>query len=177
MNKTVLVAFLLVLTAVLGYMTYDSIHSEIDYRNRVKQIDAMVIGKLDTLRRMQIAYRDMNDSFAGSFDELFHFMKHGKYVKLKQIGENDGEVNVAKVDSIFIHPMDEVLGSTELDLNRYKMVPPQDTAEFLIDAGFIIQANVRVPVFEISDPYPFNKKNKPLQIGDMNNAITSGNWK
>lgn len=177
MNKNVLIVFLLLVSAVMGYLTYDSIDSEVDYRAKVKDIDAMVIGKLDTLRRMQLAYRDMNGHYAKTFDELFGFMKNGKFVKLKQIGDNDGEVNNARIDSVFLNPMEEILGSRDINVEKYKLVPPDDTAVFLIDAGTIMQNNVEVPVFEISDPHPFNKKIKPLKVGDMNNAITNGNWK
>lgn len=177
MNKTVLVVFLLLVSAVMGYLTYNSVNSEIEYRARVKEVDKMIIGRLDTLRRMQLAYRDMNGKFAKTFDELFAYMKFGKYVKLKQVGENDGEVNTARVDSLFVNPMEEILGSSALNIELYKKVPPMDTAVFLIDAGTILQNNVEVPVFEISDPHPFNKKNKALKVGDMRNAITNGNWK
>jgi ribosomal protein L17 len=63
------------------------------------------------------------------------------------------------------------------NIQKYKLVPPSDTAVFKINAGVILQNNVSVPVFEIEDPHPFSKVGKPLKVGDMYNAVTSGNWK
>jgi hypothetical protein len=177
MNKKILVTLLLVFTLVMAYLSYDSVQSELDYRAKVRQIDQLVIGRLDTLRKMQLAYRDMKGKFAGSFDELFYFMKNEKYVKVKEIGENDGEVKNIKTDSLFLDPRKEILGSETINVDRFKLVPPEDTAVFILKAGTINQNNVEVPVFEISDPHPFNKKNKALKVGDMNNAVTNGNWK
>lgn len=177
MNKKILIVFLLLVSVIMGYLTYDSIDSEIDERAKVKAIDEMVIGRLDTLRKMQIAYRDMNGTYAKTFDQLFGFMRNGKFVTLKQVGENDGEVNTAKVDSLFSNPMETILGSKDIDIEMYKLVPPDNKETFVMDAGKIMQNNVEVPVFEIKDPKPYNKKIKPLKVGDMNNAITNGNWK
>ncbi|MDP2176777.1 MAG: hypothetical protein Q8K70_12780 [Bacteroidota bacterium] len=179
MNKKVLTIFLVLVIIVVGYNTFQSINKEISYREQVKEIDLMVIGRLDTLRKMQLAFRDVNGKYAENFDVLFDFMKNGKYIKLKQIGDNDGEVNNAQVDTLFLSPIVEILGEENINvnINKYKFVPPMDTALFKINAGTISQNNVTVPVFEISDPHPFNKTNKPLKVGDMYNAITSGNWK
>jgi hypothetical protein len=177
MNKKILIVFLLIASVIMGYLTYDSIHSEIVYRERVAQIDQMVIGKLDTLRKMQMAYRDANGKYAQNFDELFSYMRNGKILKLKQVGENDGEVISLKVDSLFLNPMEEILGSKDAQVERYKLVPPDDTAIFIMDARTINQNNVDLPVFMIKDPYPFNTNIKPLQVGDLRNAITNGNWK
>ncbi|HEY1047349.1 MAG TPA: hypothetical protein VGF79_12965 [Bacteroidia bacterium] len=177
MNKKVLLPILIGLCLFLGVLVYKSINDRIVYLDRVKEIDAMVIGRLDTLRKMELAYRDMKGNFAGSFKELFDFMENGKYYKIKEVGDNDGEVVNVQRDTTFLDPKLEILGDANINLERFKLVPPMDTAIFKIYAGTIEQSNVIVPVFEIQDPHPFNKDIKPLKVGDKTSAVTSGNWK
>lgn len=179
MNKNSLMVFLVVVASIVGYLAFNSVNKEIKYNNEVAMVNEMVIGRLDTLRKMQLMYRDINGGFAKNFDELFGFMQNGKYFKLKQVGEVDGEVFNAKIDTLYIHPIQELFGANPdgFNIQKYKLVPPSDTAVFKINAGTILQNNVTVPVFEIEDPYPFSKVGKALRVGDMNNAVTSGNWK
>lgn len=179
MNKNSLMIFLVVVASIVGYLAFNSVNKEIKYNKEVAMVNEMVIGRLDTLRKMQLMYRDINGGFAKNFDELFRFMQNGKYFKLKQVGEVDGEVFNAKIDTLYIHPIKELFGANPdgFNIQKYKLVPPSDTAVFKINAGTILQNNVTVPVFEIEDPYPFSKVGKALRVGDMNNAVTSGNWK
>lgn len=178
MNKKVLTSFLIAVTLIVGYLTFDSINSEINFRKKVAEVDQLVIERLETLRKIQLAYKEVNGEYADNFDKLFNFMNNGKYFKLKTVGENDGDVNNSKTDTIFVNPKVGVLGLTqESNINYLKMIPPTDTAIFKINAGKITQNNVLVPVFEISDPHPFNKGEKPKKVGDMYNAVTTGNWK
>lgn len=177
MNKKILIAFLLVVCVVLGVLNYKSINDEIQYNKKVEEVALQVQGRLDTLRKMELAYRDMKGEFAGSFDKLFDFMQNGRYFKIKEVGDNDGEVANVSRDTTFMNPMEEILGSRNIDIQKYKMVPPDDTATFVIYAGSIDQNGIMVPVFEIKDPHPFDKSNKPLKVGDRRNAITNGNWK
>ncbi len=179
MNKTILTIFLSLVTIIIGYLTFRTIYDQIAYDNKVKEINAQVIERLELLRKMQLAYKEVKGDYAKNFDLLFNFMKNEKYYKLKQVGDNDGEVNNAKVDTIFLDPIVEIIGvdKNTANIEKYKFVPPMDTAVFLMDAGRITQNNVSVPVFEISDPHPFDKKEKAKKVGDMYNAVTTGNWK
>lgn len=179
MNKNILMVFLLVVAGIVGYLAFNSVNKEIKYNKQVAIVNDLVIGRLDTLRKMQLMYRDINGGFAKNFDELLGFMQTGKYFKLKQVGEVDGEVFNAQIDTIYVHPIEELFAVSPngFNIQKYKFVPPSDTAVFKINAGTIMQNNVTVPVFEIEDPHPFNKSGKPLKVGDMNNAVTSGNWK
>ena len=52
---------------------------------------------------------------------------------------------------------------------------------WLIDTATVTQNNIKVPVFQITDPKPFNevriKEKNPLRVGDIYSVDYSGNWK
>lgn len=177
MVKKILFVFLFVVSAVLAFMVYDSIDEKIKYDAKVEEVNLMVQNRLDTLRRIELAYKDMHGVFAGDFEKLFHFMNNEKYWKVKEVGDNDGEVVDVTRDTTFLDPKVFLFNNPSYNVEHLKMVPPSDTAQFEIFADFILQGNVPVPVYEIKDPYPFDKDGKALKIGDRNSAVTGGNWK
>lgn len=177
MSKKIILPILIVLTALLCALLYNSVDSKIQYDKRVKEVEEMVKGRLDTLRKMELAYRDIHGEFAGSFEQLLKYFNEGKYYKVKEIGDNDGETVNVKRDTTFLNPKKEILGSADININHLQFVPPMDTAKFIIFADKITQSNVIVPVFEIKDPYPISKDKKALAVGSRNSPVTSGNWK
>lgn len=175
MKKYLGVVFFGVSAIVLAFLLYFSVADEITKRKKIETIESLIKGRLDSLKMMQMAYKDMKGDYADNFDDLFNFMKNGKIAKLKQVGDVDGEVVNVKQDTIFVNPILELFKNENVKIDHMKFVPPYDTAKFKIASGRIIKNNVSVPVFEIEDPHPVS--DLTLKIGDINDAVTTGNWK
>jgi hypothetical protein len=124
-----------------------------------------------------MAYRDMKGYFAGDFDSLIYQFKHGKYTKIRSIGDLDKDSSAGlRIDTLYVNPIVEVFGSEDYPIEKIALVPPDDTAKFIINAKFVTKNNIEVPVFEVVDPHPYNKE-RTLKIGSLDDAIYSGNWK
>ncbi len=178
MSKNIWIIIFGAISLFLSYLVYDSINGEVNKRISIDKIEKSIIGRLDTLRMMQMAFKESKGQYANSFDELFNFMENGKIAKVKKEGDVDGEVVLnLKIDSLFVNPLIELFGS-KINISHLKLVPPQDTAIFKIKANKIEKNGVTVPVFEIEDPHPINqRREKALKVGDINDIVTSGNWK
>ncbi|MCZ2130470.1 MAG: hypothetical protein LC109_09410 [Bacteroidia bacterium] len=175
-NKTIIIV-LLILNAVVGYLIYHSVKVDVDYTNEVRQIDQQVIDRLKEVQKAQLGYKDTKGKFADNFDSLLYFYKHEQYMEVKSIGDLDKDSLAGlKVDTVFSNPLEKVFGNKEYNIDKIALVPPQDTAKFLISAGFIEKNDVQVPVFEVTDPHPYNRV-RTLKVGSMKEAIYSGNWK
>ena len=169
---------LLVVIAVLGYLTFESIAEPIRYQKQVAIKEKAVIEKLSILRDGQLAYRDNKGEFAGNFSDLLDFMENGQLKVLIQEGDKDDSTTVYKVEEYFVSVKDSLF--SDVDVPNLKYVPFKDSLQFKIASGEIKKNAVIVPVFEISDPEPFSKerrkKNDPLKVGSIFDANYSGNW-
>src|SRR5690606_10739725 len=126
MNKKILLPILSLIAVILAFFMYSSINDGIIYRDKVDVIAKKVQSRLDSLRKMELAYRDVHGEFTDDYDKLFNFMKNGKYYKIKEIGNSDGEVVNVKRDTTFLHPLEVVFGTTDVKIDHLKMVPPMD---------------------------------------------------
>jgi hypothetical protein len=178
-NKTnkIFIPILLIANIVVGLLIYRSVKDDVEYANKVYQIDKQVIEKLQEIQKAQMAYRDMKGHFADNFDSLIHQFKFGKYPKIRSIGDLDKDSTTGlRIDTLLVNPIVEVFGREDYPIGKLSLVPPADTAHFLINAKFIEKNNVQVPVFEVVAPHPYNKE-RTLKIGSLDDAIYSGNWK
>lgn len=176
MINRILIIVLLVLNGVVGFLIYRSVKDDVEYASKVFEIDFQVIERLQEVQRAQLAYKDMKGKFAGDFDSLIYFFENEKYMKIRSVGDLDQDsLSGLSIDTIYLDPKIEFF-TADYDLNKLALVPPHDTAKFIIRADFIEKNNIKLPVFEVEDPYPFNKK-RTLKIGSMSDAIYSGNWK
>jgi hypothetical protein len=69
---------------------------------------------------------------------------------------------------------------SDVDIDNIRYLPDNDTLEFKIEAGYIWKNNVKVPVFQVTDPEPYSKERKkekdPLRVGNINDVDYNGNW-
>lgn len=170
---------LLVLIAFLAYKTFDTVNADLVYAEEVEVKEGAVIAKLEALRDAELLYKDANGKFANTFDELFKFLEEGTVKTMILEGDKDDSTTVFSSRSIEFSIKDSLYKG--IDINSLKFLPGTDTAVFIIASGEIKKNNVSVPVFEIKDPYPFNKervkKNDPLTVGSLFEVNYNGNWK
>jgi hypothetical protein len=169
---------LLIIIAVLSYLTFNTVYSDIKYEEEVSEKEAAVIKKLELLRDGQIAYKDEKGKFAGNFPDLLEFMENGEMRVLIQEGDKDDSTTVFTTTEMMVSIKDSLF--REVNIAQLKYVPFHDTLQFKIAAGEIKKNSVTVPVFEIVDPMPFSKdrkkKKKPLQVGSVYEVNYNGNW-
>ena len=166
----------------LAYLVYDSIASEMRYREDVEVVENQVIKKLEDIRLAQLTYKEETGKFSDNFDTLINYLKTGKLKVVVQYGDRDDSTSVFREEISYIPILDTLF--QDINVDSLAFVPPADTAQFVMDAMMITQGNVEVPVFKVVDPYPFDKKRqndndpkKPLQVGSLSEATYSGNWK
>ncbi len=195
--KTIIQIVLGIAIVVLSYMIYSSIMGRIEFEKQAKERREAVIERLKDIRTAQIAYKNANGEFAKDFDKLISWVKTGKIQVIKQIGDAEDSVAVARGevirDTIFIPAIDTVFSASYLgkrknfDIDQLPIIPNSDGDKFEMDAGEITRNNVKVKVFEVFAPYKSIykgletdkhsiKMDDGLRVGSMTEPSTNGNW-
>ena len=176
-TKTIVMLALLVVNIILVICIYNLFIGDIREKEKIEEIDAQVIEKLTLVRDAQVAYNQMTDSFASDFPSLIKAIKNGRIAEFKKSGDKDKDPNaVVKLDTIYTDAMIYVFGDKNYPIDKLGLVPPHDTATFIMATGKVTKNDVTLPTFLVKDPYPYNPK-RTLQVGSLDDAIDFGNWK
>jgi hypothetical protein len=188
------VALLFILPAfALSFLIYKSINNALEFQAKEIAHIKVVIERLTKIREAQLAYRDVHEQYAPTFEELLEFIKFGKYPVERRIGNADDSVAVAaglvKIDTIYF----DVLGYKFIEtfpVDSLPFVPfAKDRIRFDMDAGFITSPEgIDMPVFAASTNYNVFLKDlyemygrlsvdSIIQVGSMAEPITTGNWR
>jgi hypothetical protein len=173
---------LLIIIGVLAYFTYESIAGPVRHMAEVEVKETAVIEKLKLLQKAELAYRDERGVFTKSFDTLENFVLNGKMIVTIEEGDRDDSTTVYTVKKVYKSIKEELFSNVdEEEIKNMKYVPFHDNTMFLIDTATVVQNNISVPVFQITDPKPFSeeriKEKNPLRVGDIYSVDYSGNWK
>jgi type II secretory pathway pseudopilin PulG len=195
--KTIIQIVLAIVIVVLSYLIYDSINGRIEFEKQAKERRDAVIERLKDIRTAQIAYKSANGEYAKNFDKLIEWVKTGKIMVVKQIGDAEDSLAVARGevirDTIYIPVMDTVFSPNYLSgrknfyLDSLPFIPNSGGDKFEMDAGEITRNNVKVKVFEVFAPYKSVykgldtekhsiKMDDGLRVGSMTDPSTNGNW-
>lgn len=173
--KIAVQAILWVLCAVFSYQIYDSINGPISFNKTKNERYAQVINRLKTIRKAQIAHKDVKGFYANNFDSLVSFVENGiftliekrdsSYLEYDRTYRIDMLREVVVVDTLGFVP---VLDSLFKNDNSYKImsqVPVRGVdAEFGLKADIISKNGYRVPVFEV-------KVAKKIVLHDQNEDL------
>ncbi|KAA5821478.1 hypothetical protein FPF71_16510 [Algibacter amylolyticus] len=207
--KPVLTIALWLLIAFLGYQTYMSIYEPIKFNKEKNKRYAVVIESLIDIRDAQLAHRQVTGKFAKTFDGLIKFIDTAEYTLTQRRDSSvidkeltrrygvDTTKDIVIIDTLGTVPVKDSLFKSS---NRYKTmmnVPVgQEGAKFKMDAGFVEQNNINIPVFEASVKkdvllYDQNRdlviqenqiisvdgvNGDALKVGSMDEVKTGGNW-
>lgn len=195
--RTIIQIVLAIAIVVLSYLVYNSIMGRIEFEEKAKERRDAVIERLKDIRTAQLAYKNANGEFAKDFDKLINWIKTGKVQVIKQIGDAEDSLAVARGevirDTIYIPAIDTVFSATYLAnrknfyLDSLPYIPNADGDKFEIDAGEITRNNVKVKVFEVFAPFKSVykgletdkhsiKMDDGLRVGSMTDPSTNGNW-
>lgn len=185
-------AVLIALTVWIGYMDFKSIKDPIDFNNEKIRRYTHVVQRLKDLRTAQLAYKTEKGVYANSLDTLLMFVKQDSFRVVKAVGfvpdslteEKALEMGIISRDTFKIAVFDSIyslryLASREegvsFKYDSLKYVPFTGGTEFIVQAGTIERNNVTIPVFEIKDAKPFDKKDT-MRVGSLTDPSTAGNW-
>lgn len=195
--KTIIQIVLGIAIVVLSYFIYSSIMGRIEFEKLAKERRNAVIERLKDIRTAQIAYKNANGQFAKDFDKLIGWIKNGKIQVIKQIGDAEDSLAVARGevirDTVYIPAIDTVFSATYIgnrknfNLDQLPVIPNSDGDKFEMDAGEITRNNVKVKVFEVFAPFTSVykgletdkhsiKMDDGLRVGSMTDPSTNGNW-
>jgi hypothetical protein len=176
-QKLIVLAVLGVLNIFLIWKIYDLVIGDVRMQQKTDKIDKMVIDKLSKIRDCQVAYRDMTGDYAKDFDELIKGIKDGKIKQFKSVGDKDKNPDLeVQIDTFYKDAMIEVFGTRDYPIENLALVPPHDTAVFLMETDYVEKNEVTLPVFQVVDPHPFNP-DRTLKVGSLVDAIETGNWR
>lgn len=207
--KPVINIALWVLIAFLGYQTYISIYTPILFNQERNKRYSQVIKNLIDIRNSQLAYKQVNGKFTDNFDDLVTFVENGKYTILqrKDASVIDPELtrrfgvdtykDIVIVDTLGFVPVKDSLFKNSTRYKTMMNVPVGKEGEkFQLQAGFIEQNDIKIPVFEASvkkDVILFDQdrdmviqenqvvsvdgvNGTTLKVGSMTEVNTNGNW-
>ena len=207
--KPVINIALWVLIAFLGYQTYISIYTPILFNQERNKRYSQVIKNLIDIRNSQLAYKQVNGKFTDNFDDLVTFVENGKYTILqrKDASVIDPELtrrfgvdtykDIVIVDTLGFVPVKDSLFKNSTRYKTMMNVPVGKEGEkFQLQAGFIEQNDIKIPVFEASvkkdvilsdqDRDMVIQENQvvsvdgvngnTLKVGSMTEVNTNGNW-
>ena len=158
--KTGAQIFLWLLSLFFSYKIYDSINGPINF-NKVKEIRySQVIDRMKTIRKAQIAHRDVKGFYANNFDSLIKFVDQGiftliekkdsSYLQYDRIYRIDMLREVVVIDTLGFVPVKDSLFKENNDYKLMSEIPIDGLdASFEINSDIIIKNNYRVPVFEV----------------------------
>ena len=158
--KTGAQIFLWILSLFFSYKIYDSINGPINF-NKVKEIRySQVIDRMKTIRKAQIAHRDVKGFYANNFDSLIKFVDQGiftliekkdsSYLQYDRIYRIDMLREVVVIDTLGFVPVKDSLFNENNDYKLMSKIPIDGLdASFEINSDIIIKNNYRVPVFEV----------------------------
>jgi hypothetical protein len=169
-TKIALTILILVFIGWLVKIIYEPIAFEKEKKYRYSH----VIQRLKDIRTAQLAYKNVNNTFTGSFDTLVDFIKNGELAVVKQIGNVDDTSAVIIRDTIFVRVIDS-LYTPKFIADSLPYVPFGDGAKFKMQAGEVERGNVMLKVFEVVDSKPFDPK-KVLKVGSLTEPSNAGNW-
>lgn len=197
------------LIAFLGYQTYMSIYEPIQFNKVKNKRYAVVIESLKDIRDAQLAHRQVTGSFSKDFDGLIKFIDTAEYTITQRRDSSIIDVDLTKrygvdtfkdiviVDTLGSVPVKDSLFKTSMRYKNMMNVPVGEPgAKFKMQAGFIEQNNIKIPVFEavVKKSILLNDQNKDLivqenqvvsvdgvngdalKVGSMDEVNTNGNW-
>ncbi len=85
--RYVITSMLVLASLFLVWLCYDSINTPIEFQEQRDLRQKPIIARLIDIRKAQIEFKDQNNRYAGSFDELISFVKNGQKAQVFKQGE------------------------------------------------------------------------------------------
>ncbi|AUP81480.1 hypothetical protein C1H87_00180 [Flavivirga eckloniae] len=207
--KPVLTIVLWVLIGYLGYQTYLSIYEPIQFNKVKNKRYKTIITSLIDIRDAQLAHKQVTGRFSNNFEGLIKFVDTAEYTitqrrdstvideALTKLYGVDTTKEIVIIDTLGFVPVKDSLFKNSNHYKSMMFVPiGKEGARFVLQAGFIEQNDIQIPVFEASvkkdvilydqNPDLLVQENQvvsvdgvngdALRVGSMDEVKTIGNW-
>lgn len=196
--KVTLKVLLAAAIVVLAYLCYKSITGPIEFNDTKDARDKAIIARLMDIRKVQIEYKNVHKSHAGSFDDLIKFLKEEKLPtvikegvltdeqlekgmtekKAVAIVEKEG-LKGFKRDTVWVLAKDTLLGKDyDVDAIRYVPEAPQQV-EFHMDTATLKSGSgyeIKVFVCEVPFDQYLNDLDPQLEFNLKDKAEKQGKY-
>ena len=177
--KIALQVFLWALSIFFSFQIYNSVMGPIDFNKTRDLRYSKVINRLKTIRKAQIAHKDVKGIYSQNFDSLIKFIDEGiftlvekrdsSYLEYDRTYRIDMLKEVTVIDTLGFVSVKDSLFKDDNEYSNIAKVPIDGIdAEFVINADVIIKnsgtVNYKVPVFEV-------KVSKDIVLYDQNKDL------
>ncbi len=160
--KTAIQVVLIAIAILLGFQIFRSIEDPIQFEKAKKVRYDATVQKLKDIRKAEVAFKNVNGHFTGSWDTLINFVKRDSLSLVRKIGmltdsmieagwTEEIALKKGKIirDTIRVSVLDSLFGHS-YPIDKIKFVPVPDTvAQFHLGATIITTGSgIKVPVFE-----------------------------
>lgn len=207
MNKTtsrIIMAVLAVVIVYLAYLTVMGIKGPIEFDKESKIRYTAVEKKLDLIRNLQFAHKDVTGKYAATWDSLFYVIETDSMTLDRKIlipkekydqerfGKNPKVADDTSKYEVTFHSRvalkDTLFKDTPFSRESIMEIPYSDGQKFYMNAGFIEAGGgrIKVPVYIVTAPnkYILNGLNKKYfdpdagyQLGSMYETTTEFSYK
>lgn len=177
----------------LAYRNYSTIADELKFKELEAARFKVIKQRLIKIREAQIAYKSAKGVYCKNFDELIDFVKNGSVPVVKQIGNVDDSVAVAKglvrIDTNWVPVIGKAYTVT-FPVDSLRWVPfAKAGTEFFMDAGeletgenttspvFVAIANYKDFLADLYKNYNRIVPDSTIQVGSMDQVTTNGSWR
>jgi len=158
--KIAIQALLWVVIVVFGYLNYKSIYGPVEFNKKKEKRYAVVINKLDKIRKAQLAYKEIEGKFNSSFDSLVRFIDTAEFTITQRRDTMYLDKEYLKtygVDKMIEDVVIDTLGYEKVkdrlfknyDYSNLGVIPNTNGKKFDMQTGFIEVNNNKVAVFEV----------------------------
>ena len=175
MKKGIL-GLLWILIIFFSFKIYDSINGPIKFNEVKNKRYADVINRLKTIRKAQIAHKDVKGVFSNNFDSLIKFIDEGiftliekrdsSYLEYDRIYRIDMLREVIVVDTLGTVSVKDSLFKQNEEYKKMAFIPVEGVEDsiFEIKSMIIDKKGYKVPVFEV-------KVSKNIVLFDQNKDL------
>lgn len=186
--KYVITSMLVVASLFLVWLCYDSINRPIEFQENRELREKPIIARLIDIRKAQIEYKDQNNRYAGSFNDLIDFVKNGQKAQVYKQGEITDEqlsrgLNEQKALRFIANDMADSAAACGIeDFEAFKANFKRDTSfvsvlSSIFPKGFNPDSLAFVPYsggakFELDTVTQFTKSGLPLPLFEARTPYT-----
>ena len=158
--KLIINFLLLIIALFLGYKIYNSVYAPVKFNKEKVKRYQKIVEKFKDIRNAELAHREVNGDYTGSFDSLVKFIDTAKFVITQQRDSSykyfDKAYGIEKnKDTVIIDTLGYASVKDSLFKNdsRYKNmmwvpIPGREKqVKFELKHGYLRRSNVKIPVF------------------------------
>ena len=151
--RTLLTLVLTLAAFGVAYLLFKTIQDPIVFERDRSIRDEAVIEKLKLIRNCQLAHKQINEVYAGSFDTLQNTIKTANFEIVKQIGDPNDSTVVSKKEIIEVPIIDSLFKGDMKAVDDLPLIPFGNGEKFKIQSDIITKNEVEIPAFQVEAPY------------------------